>query len=184
MNRFFSLCAVAVLALALTLGNAIAGPGHDHGGEAAAMPAGPTSPRFDAHSDLFELVGVLEGAALSVFVDRFDDNVPVLKAKLELESGAIKATAEFHEDTGAYKFNAAGFTQPGSYPVVITVSAGDDVDILAGNLVVPDEHARNRAGSAAVSARLGMVAGALFVLLALVWAGRRLQKRRSAAGAK
>ncbi len=184
MNRLLTLFAGSVLTLAVSIGNAIAGPGHDHGDAAAATPTGPTAPRFEAHSDLFELVGVLEGEELSVFVDRFADNAPVLKAELALESGAIKATGEFHNDTGDYKFKAAGFAKPGSYPVTITVSAGDEVDILAGNLVVPDEHADDHAESAAVPGRLGMVAGGLMILVALLWVGRRLQKRRGAGGVK
>ena len=74
------------------------------------------------------------------------------------------------------------FAKPGSYPVTITVSAGDEVAFFAGNLVVPDEHADDHAEWAAVPGRLGMVAGGPTILVALLWVGRRLQKRRGAGG--
>jgi hypothetical protein len=118
-----------------------AGPGHDHGNEGAAAPAGTPSPRFEAHSDLFEAVGILEAKEFAVFVDRFADNAPVRRAKVELESGAFKAVGQYRDDIGDYLFPSAAFSKPGAYPITLTITAGDDVDILAGNLVMPDPHA-------------------------------------------
>lgn len=118
-----------------------AGPGHDHGDEGAKAPTGPVSPRFEAHSDLFEVVGILGAKELAIFIDRFADNEPVRKAKVELESGNIKAVGEFNAETGDFHFPGAAFQKPGSYPVSLTITAGDDIDILAANLVVPDPHA-------------------------------------------
>lgn len=129
-------------AIALLLASsAYAGPGHDHGDEGTKAPTGPVSPRFEAHSDLFEVVGVLGTKELAVFIDHFADNTPVLKAKVELESGSVKAVGEFNAETGDYHFPGVAFQKPGSYPVSLTITAGDDIDILAANLVVPDPHA-------------------------------------------
>ena len=44
---------------------AFAGEGHDHG-EAPAAASGPALPRFTATSDMFELVGVLDGQHLAL----------------------------------------------------------------------------------------------------------------------
>lgn len=45
-----------------------AGEGHDHG-EAPAAAAGSALPRFSAGSELFELVGVLNGKQLTLYLD-------------------------------------------------------------------------------------------------------------------
>lgn len=125
----------------LLASSAYAGPGHDHGDEGTKAPTGPVSPRFEAHSDLFEVVGALGTKELAVFIDRFADNTPVLKAKVELESGSMKALGEYNAETGDYHFPGTAFQKPGSYPVSLTITAGDDIDILAANLVVSDPHA-------------------------------------------
>lgn len=187
MNRFSFLVAGPVLALALTFSSAIAAPGHDHdhGDEAPTAAAGPASPRFEAHSDLFEVVGVLEGDELSVFVDRFADNAPVLKAKVELESGSTKAVGQFHEDHGDYSFAAGPFKKPGTYPITLTIAAGEETDLLAGDLIVPDEHAgHDHEVSSHLIENLGLGALGLIALGALVWSTRRWQKRRSTGGLK
>ncbi len=180
MKRLLLLLTVPVLCMALITTPAIAGPGHDHGDEAPAAVSGPASPRFETHSDLFEVVGVLEGDHLSLFVDRFADNAPVLKAKVELESGTTKTVGEFHEDHGDYGFAAGSFTKPGNYPITLTVTAGDDVDVLAGNLVVAGEHADHEHEDSSLFKQAGLWALGLVILAALALVARRLAKRRNA----
>ena len=63
---------------------ALAGEGHDHG-DAPAPAAGPALPRFTAVSELFELVGVVDGKHITLYLDRFADNSPVKDATLELQ---------------------------------------------------------------------------------------------------
>jgi hypothetical protein len=176
-----------LLALALTFNSAVAGPGHDHGDETAGAPAGPASPRFEAHSDLFEVVGVLEGHDLSVFIDRYSDNEPILEAEVELESGTTKSVGKFHPDSGSFKFAGESFTAPGSYPMTLTVTAGDEIDILAGNLVVPGDHVEEgheeEGHEEALLSNWIMIAiGAVLVLLVLVWGVRRMKKQSSTGG--
>ena len=80
--------AFSTLGLALLLGllppTALAGAGHDHG-EAPAAAAGTALPRFAATSDLFELVGVLDGQKIALYLDHAGDNSPVKDARLELD---------------------------------------------------------------------------------------------------
>jgi len=129
------------LLLASLFGTAAASPDHDHSHDAAPVEAGPAAPRFEAQSDLFEVVGILNDDELSVFVDRYADNAPVLKARVEIESGKFKQVGQFHDAHGDYSFKAEAFKKPGTYPISIVVTAGDDADLLAGNLIVPDPHA-------------------------------------------
>lgn len=70
----------------------MAGDGHDHG-EAAPTATGPALPRFAAVSDLFELVGVLNGKQITLYLDRAADNSPVTEAQIELEIGGKKFKA-------------------------------------------------------------------------------------------
>lgn len=162
------------------------GPGHDHGdgghdhGEDAA-PTGSSSPRFAVQTDLFEAVGVLQGGELSVFVDRYADNAPVLDATVELESGKFKATGKLHEVHGAYSFPGAPFEKPGRYPIVLTVTAGDDVDLLAGNLVVPQPEAGHGGWLAGWRGTARFVVAGVAVLSIAFVVGAVIRRRRAAA---
>jgi hypothetical protein len=186
MKRFISFFTGTALSLALISGIAIASPGDDHSHDAAPQAAaGPASPRFEAHSDVFEVVGILGGSELSIFVDRFADNAPVLKAKVEIESGKTQMVGQFHEDHGDYSFDAKSFQKPGSYPISLTLAAGDDVDILAGNLVVSDDtdgHGHNETSSLIQRGGLWVI-GLVGLVVAILFA-RRLYKRRNAGGRK
>jgi hypothetical protein len=127
----FAICVLSIF-------SAHAGPGHDHAHDApAAAAAAPAAPRFSAASDLFEVVGILSKDNLSLFVDRFDTNEPVTEAVVELESGSFKAKGTLNADIGDFVFASGAFAKPGTYPIQLTVTAGDDVDILAANLVIP-----------------------------------------------
>ena len=46
-------------------------------------PAAASLPRLSALSELYELVGVLDGLRLTIYLDRFKDNVPVTDANIE-----------------------------------------------------------------------------------------------------
>ena len=83
--------------------------------------------RVEANSDLFELVATLAGGELSILIDRFATNEPVLQAQVEVESGALKALAKFHADIGYYAVDDPAMLKklstPGEHPLVITVLA-------------------------------------------------------------
>lgn len=166
--------------LALVAANAIAGPGHDHGHDAPAA-AGVASPRFAAASDLFEVVGILNAKTLSVFVDRFDTNEPVTKAIVEMEVNGVKKIGALQPDMGEFSFPADSFAKPGSYAIALTIMAGDDIDILAGNLVVP-EIADSHAHSIWTLKNAGIVAGALMLLLILFMLIKKTRSRRQTWG--
>jgi hypothetical protein len=173
-------CAVAASALFVTL--AMAGDGHDHG-EAKPTAAGPASPRFTAQSDLFEAVGILGKEELVVYIDRAASNEPVVNATVELASTGIKLVGMFEAKLGEYHFDAKPFAKTGENPITLTVKAGADSDLLAGELDVHD------AGTAASTAMAGAHAhgwqraaqwggGGLVVALLLFFGVRRLIANR------
>ncbi|MDQ5919115.1 MAG: hypothetical protein QG660_2230, partial [Pseudomonadota bacterium] len=90
--KFTAILAAALLAATMP---ALAGDGHDHG-EAPASAGGPAAPRFSSASDVFELVGVVEGKRLALYLSRYDDSSPVKNARLEIELGGVKIPVEAH----------------------------------------------------------------------------------------
>lgn len=139
MNRIPHLLGAPLLAAAL-FAPAWAGPGHDHSHDEAPAAAGPALPRFAAQSELFELVGVLEGKQLTLYLDLAASNEPVTKAELELEIGGTKYKAQAQTD-GSFRIELPQALQPGLIPVTATVSTADEADLLAGELDLhADEH--------------------------------------------
>jgi len=130
MKPFHSLVAIPLAILILVPKLAIAGEGHDHG-EAAPTATGPALPRFAAVSDLFELVGVLNGRQITLYLDRVADNSPVTEAQIELEIGGKKFKAA-KQGTDEFEVVLAEAPKPGVLPITATVSAGSDADLLAG----------------------------------------------------
>ena len=171
-------CAVATSALLVAL--AVAGDGHDHG-EAKATASGPASPRFTAQSDLFEAVGVLGKDELVVYIDRAATNEPVVNATVELASTGITQIGKFEAKLGEYHFDAKPFAKAGEYPIMLTVKAGADGDLLTGDLDIPDPAAAP-AATGAQSHRWQRAAqwggGGLIAALLLFFGARRLMSSR------
>lgn len=130
--------------LSLYMPTAVAAPGaHGPNGEHLDAPptAGATAlrPRVTAQSDVFELVAELHEGELSIMIDRFDTNEPLMGAKVEVESAGIKARATFHDDLGDYALDdeklLALLKKPGEHALVFTIVAGNASDLLDGVLV-------------------------------------------------
>lgn len=173
----------ALLAAALlTLPAAQAGEGHDHG-DATPAPSGTALPRFTATSESFELVGVLRERQITLYLDRFADNSPVRGAQIELELGGTKFKAEAL-GADAYEVDLPEPPKPGVLPVTAFVTAGNESDLLAGELDLHgDEAAHVEATALSSPAFARWAAGglaALAALAALAWAARRLQAARLA----
>ncbi|MBI3283323.1 MAG: hypothetical protein HYZ65_00520 [Burkholderiales bacterium] len=124
---------------------AFAGPGaHGPNGEHLDAPGQQlhqdSGPRLEAHSELFELVGRLQDGELSLLIDDYASNRPVLNARLEVEYRGMKTLAQFHADHGDYAVHDPRFlkalTQPGKHALMFTVSAGEDSDLLEGSLEI------------------------------------------------
>lgn len=109
---------------------------------AGADVAGAAITRLIASSDLFEVVGTIEGSTLTLHLGGFlgdkpsQPSTPVKNAMVEIESGKIKGVATSNED-GSYRFRSDLFRQRGTVPLAITIANGDDMDLLAANLQLP-----------------------------------------------
>ncbi|SMC29399.1 hypothetical protein SAMN02745857_03815 [Andreprevotia lacus DSM 23236] len=109
--------------------------GEDHGDAAPAAVAGSLAPRAQAQTELFELLATAEQGQLLIYLDRFDSNAPVADAKVEVESGSWHGTA-LAGPNGIFRVAAPQFKQPGTYPLVFTVQAGKDNDLIEATLTV------------------------------------------------
>ena len=154
-------CLLGLLALA-----AHAHEGHD---DAPAAPAS-AAPRFTAVSEQFELVGVIDGRRLSLYLDYAADNSPVQGAKLELELGG-KPLAVTQVAEGQYQAELAQPLADGETPVTATVIAGAASDLLATDI---DWHAPAQAAPTPAWRRKSLWAGigAALLALAALWAWR------------
>ena len=176
-----SFLALLCIATALFLpALALADEGHDHG-SAAPAATGPSVPRFAAVSDVFELVGVLEGKRITLWLDRAADNEPVTNARLELEIGGEKYKAEPHDDT--YELVLTAEPKPGVLSVMAVVTAGSETDLLAGELDVHEQaHAEAVLPARPWARYASWVGGALALLILLVLARRMSASRQRRAG--
>ncbi len=151
-----------------------AGEGHDHG-ETPAATAGLALPRFIAVSETFELVGVLNGKQLTLYLDRAADNSPVRDAKLELELAGVKVDIKPHGE-GEFGATLAQELKPGVTAVTATVLAGPETDLLAGELDIHQAaHADDATGSAAWKKYAAGAAAGLMALALLAWSRRRVR---------
>lgn len=148
--------AAALTMLMLASASGLAAPGaHGPNGEhldaPSALRASSTLPRLEAHTEGFELVAELRAGELVIVVDRYESNEPVLGARLDVESGPLKATATFRADQGDYVVTDAALlgalAAPGEHGLVFTLVAGADSDLLDGTLVIASD------GAAAAAAR-------------------------------
>ena len=175
--------ATVFIAIALSVNLAWAGPGHDH---SDAAPTGTTSartPRVTSHSDLFELVALVNNGELVIYLDRYASNEPVTGATIAVESGSAKGAATAHPD-GTYRFTLPPTGQSGTLPISFTVAAGQDTDLLAADLVLPnpgaDDDDASHADHSSRMVRWLTYAGAAGAIALLVATGLAFRRHRQA----
>ncbi|MFV3073199.1 hypothetical protein [Niveispirillum fermenti] len=173
------LCGVLLLAALMVPLPAISHEGHDHG-PAAPVPAdrADTPSMLEADGGDVQLVGLLRGPDLTLFIDRLADNSPVTEAKvtLSVDGGApvpVPAAAD-----GTYQLAVPWAGRPGDYALALTVTGDGMADLLVGTLTVPraatEKGPDGGIGLGALLAGMG-VGFALGLLLA---AGIALMRRR------
>ena len=129
LSRFgHALRALAVTAILYgTIAPALTHEGHDHE-EQQPVSAGAL-PRGEADSGAFEIVAIVRGENLEIYLDRFATNEPVAGATVEVESPGGPVKAEAGAD-GTYRVAAPWLAKGGRTDLIFTVTAGDTTDIL------------------------------------------------------
>ncbi|BAL96298.1 hypothetical protein [Rubrivivax gelatinosus] len=171
-----------LLSLAIAAGAAAAHGDEPHGDAPhAPSPAMSTGPRFETATELFEVVGRLDDGALTLWLNRFATGEPVAGAAIELELDTLKALARYRAERGDYLVADAAFVAalatPGQHALVLTVTAGEDADLLDTTVAIAPPPAAD-AGAAGTPARGRLAGGALLALataagLVFVWRRRQ-----------
>lgn len=150
-----------------------------HGDDPHPATTAATGPRFEAATESFELVGRLEGGALTLLINRFETSEPVSQAQVELESGDLKAVARYDAAQGSYVVQDRKFVQalsrPGEHALVVSVLAGQEADLLEATLYMLEPAAPAQAQASRWTAWIASVAA---VLMAVFLASWLLRKRR------
>jgi len=190
-SRHLMSAALSVLMFIVTLpvmaGPGAHGPNGEHLDAPTTMPAASALPRLEAKSEAFELVAELRTGELVIMVDRFESNEPVLGAKLEVESGSLKAVAVFRAEQGDYAVTDAAMLKAlaatGEHGIVFTLVAGQDSDLLDGTLLISggggaDDHAQGHDHAMERAAWIGAGFAALGLIGSVAW----WRQRRRIAG--
>jgi hypothetical protein len=170
---------LAAATFAISPSVTLAGPGHDHGVSGSGNASVAAWPRFTAVSELFEVVGVLDGKKVTLYLDRYADNAPVDGARIELEAGAAKLVAERSAE-GEYVAMLPTAPGTGTTPVTLTVTAGNDTDLLAGLLELHGDPVVAGVGSARWGLFLLWGTFAAALLAGIVWLARRSRRKGAA----
>lgn len=132
---------ITAVMLTVAVGLLISGGPRDaaaHGDDEDAAPPASlmVAPRVVAHSNLYDLVGVVRQRTLSIYLNHAASDEPVAGAKIEVEVDGQRATATPGNE-GVYTLSADWVARPGHHDAVFTIIAKDGSDLLAGTLDVP-----------------------------------------------
>lgn len=180
----------AALFIVLVLSTlSFSGPAGAHAEAAAPAATGAPvvlEPRVEAASADVELLGIVKGLQLVVYLDHFATNAPLDGAKVSLERGGESFDAQALGD-GSYRFDLPWLAVPGTHPLLFTIVASDLSDLLVGTLELPAAAPGEAAGLHAPSAlalvdryRIALALAAA-ALLASAWIVVSTRRRRRAA---
>ena len=100
-------------------------------------------PTLTTQSESFEIVARLYDDELGLYIDYWNSNAPVLNAQVEVELNGRKALAEFHADHGDYAVSdpemIKALHEEGEHALLFSIVAGNEVDLLTGELHVHAE---------------------------------------------
>lgn len=115
---------------------AVAPVAFGHGGEEHGAPPAPVHqtvlPRALAATEEFEMVAVLEGKKLAIYLDQFATNAPVSGAKVEVDGGELKGVA-IESSPGVYDLEVPALTAA-KHPMTISIETADSADLLLAAL--------------------------------------------------
>jgi hypothetical protein len=157
--------------------------GHDHGAGPEDI-AVPLDPRAEAHSEGIEMVLVLEGSELLIYLDDFGTNEPIGDAEVLVETmtetGPREDPAEADSD-GVYRLETPWLAKPGSHDLMVSVQDPRRFDLLTARLEVPTPDQSPEAHPILERPKVWQVAGAFggIFLIGLVAGGLLGGARRS-----
>lgn len=140
-----------------------------------AQPKSANAPRFVANSPDFELVGLVEGNKLTIWLDHVRTNSPILKGSIEVEVGEIKLQPQLVGEVWVASLPAV--FSPGMYVITATVITENTTDLLSGEFVMTDPEVVIPSASVMKGIFWPLVIAGLIALLLLGAVLRRRQRR-------
>jgi RND family efflux transporter MFP subunit len=134
MRAVSALCCLAAVLFGLS--HSIAHEGHDHGDGASALAAS-AYPRVSAQSELYEIVGILKGDRLTIYLDHFATNEPVNGATVKVTIGDAEPVDATPAGPGLYAIALPRPAAAGSIELVFNIAAAAGDDLLIGALAPP-----------------------------------------------
>lgn len=139
--------------------------GHSHDKEIKPPSVVNTFPTLTAVSENYELVGIAQSGQMTVFLDRFESNAPVVDAELEFDIAGTVVKSVRNPD-GTYLVNLPkSLNMKISTPVTVTVLASAGADLLSGELAAISPASQS---SSSIIWILLMLTGLLLAIL-LTW---------------
>lgn len=174
MRAFLACVASTVIAIFVLLPSAYSHEGYDH--EPAPM-ANQAAPRGEAESGGMQLVAVLRGTTLVIYLDQVASNAPLTDAAIEALTPSGTEQAELAPD-GTYQISAKWADGRDHYDLIFTVTRAEKSEVFA--VTVTDANARSESPAASHMTRwtaaLIAIAAALAAFLGGVFAVRRFPK--------
>lgn len=137
---------ILILLASLMSVNAFAHEGHNHGEEKKPLAVEQDVPRLTVESELFQLVGVNDGNTLTIYLDEYATNASIENALIEITRDADTFVAK-EISPAVYELKGEWLHEVGKHDLVISVTAGENIDLLLAELEVPalsvDENSGN-----------------------------------------
>jgi cobalt-zinc-cadmium efflux system membrane fusion protein len=143
--RVAALCWLA--GIFLSLSTPFAHEGHQGDDATRSALASSTYPRVTAHSEPYELVGVVRGERLSIYLDHFATNEPVADAKVKVAIADAEAVDAALAEKGVYTTSFPRWARGRSVEIVFSVTAAGGDDLLVGALTLPSNTGSSDAAS-------------------------------------
>lgn len=174
MNRKYLTTLIEQCFLSLTLilsgffSVAMAHEGHQHEKDKPGSIVA-VAPTLTAVSENYELVAVLQARQMTVYLDQFKSNAPVIDAELEFDFSGTIVKATRNAD-GTYSVTLPkNIDLKSSLPVTVTIIAAAGADLLSGDLVIPNSETH----SSWMSLWLIAAVGTSIIALLLAWLAYR-----------
>lgn len=172
--RLAQLAAALVFLAAASL--APAHDGEDHGAAPAVTHA--IAPRFAARSAAFDVVGIVQGGQLALYIDRAADNAPLTKGSIEIEGEGVQLRLEAGPDA-VFRAPAGILANPGRHALTLTIEGGDTTDLLTAQLDSTPDSAPLPADAAAGSWPLAYLALPLLALAAFFFKRQHTRRKEN-----
>ena len=139
--------------------------GHNHDKEIKPQSTVAAAPTLTAVSENYELVAIVQDRQMTIYLDQFASNAPVIDADLEFDFSGTVVKATRNAD-GTYSVALPkNVDLKSTIAVTITILVAAGPDLLSGDLVIPKSEQHSRWSTVWVAA---IVAACLIALL-LIW---------------